>query len=172
MEKLSYRMLYIGSAPSGLLGLEELFKECYESGLTPADPSLGETLLKGVRKHNFVPKPAEEDYKTALMREFAKYYKMRLSGRAIVAKNYGTWNGYPREHIPWFPTIASDLCNNCGACFELCAHGVYDKDEKGNIFVIDPFSCIVGCCFCKSVCDKNALLFPGQEMLKNYRPKA
>lgn len=172
MEKLSYRMLYIGTAPAGLLGLEELFKELYEQDVTPADAALGDMLLKGVRKHNFVPKPAVEDYAAALKREYIKYYKMRVGGKAVVAKNYGTWQGHPREHIPWFPTIATDLCNNCGACLELCAYGVYDKDEKGNIFVIDPFSCIVGCCFCKSVCEPKAILFPSQELLNNYRPKA
>jgi len=172
MEKLSYRMLYIGTAPAGLLGLDELFKELYEQGMTPADTSLGDDLLNGVRKHNFVPKPAVEVYTTALKREYIKYYKMRVGGKAVVAKNYGTWQGHPREHIPWFPTIASNLCNNCGACLELCAYDVYDKDEKGNVFVIDPFSCIVGCCFCKSVCEPKAILFPSQELLNNYRPKA
>ncbi len=140
MSNLSYRMLYIGSAPAGLLGLEELFKQLFEDGHTPGFSELGTKLIQGIKRHNFVPKPAYDDYISVLMREYARYYKMRLTGKAVVAKDYGSWNGYPREQIPWFPTIASDLCNNCGNCLDLCAHDVYDKDEKGNIFVIDPFS--------------------------------
>jgi len=162
MEDLSYRMVYIGNAPAGLLGLNVLFKQLYDQGISPGSANLEDELIKGVRKHNFIPKPAIQDYSIALKREYIKYFKMRISGSAVVEKNYGTWQGHPREHIPWFPTIASDLCTNCGACLDLCAYGVYDRDQNGNVFVIDPFSCIVGCCFCKSVCEPKAILFPSK----------
>jgi NAD-dependent dihydropyrimidine dehydrogenase PreA subunit len=172
MDKLSYRMLYIGGAPAGLIGLEELFAKLFEAGMTPGDATFGDELIKGIRQHNFVPKPAVDEYLVVLKREYAKYYKGRSGGKATVAKNYGTWQGHPRETIPWFPTISSELCNGCGACLELCAHNVYERDENGKVIVVDPFSCIVGCCFCKSVCNPKALLFPSQELLNNYRPKA
>ena len=79
--------------------------------------------------------------------------------------------GYPREHIPWFPTISEALCTQCGACKDICARPVFDWDENGKIWVAEPFLCLVGCCFCKSVCEPKALFFPGQELLKNYPEK-
>ena len=52
MPELSYRMLNIGSAPAGMLGLEELFAELFTQGVTPADEKLADLLLAGVRRHN------------------------------------------------------------------------------------------------------------------------
>ncbi|MGV8049491.1 MAG: ATP-binding protein [Anaerolineaceae bacterium] len=171
MPPLSYRMLNVASVPAGLLGLEELFAELYAQGLTPMDEKLTDQLIAGVRQHNFIPKPAVEDYSNALRMEYARFYHQKQQGKAVVAHNYGTWRGYTREQIPWFPTISGDLCTNCGACLELCARDVYERDENGRVWVAEPFLCLVGCCFCKSVCEPKALLFPGQEMLKNYREK-
>ncbi len=171
-KKLSYRMLYIASAPAGLLGLEELFSELYEKGSTPGTAEIGSLLIAGVGENNFIPKPAIPDYEAVLKREYAKYFSSRASGKPTVAKKYGTWQGHPRETIPWFPTISAELCNGCNACFEMCAHGVYDHAEDGKVIVVDPFSCIVGCCFCKSACTPKAIVFPSQELLTNYRPIA
>ena len=171
MPELSYRMLNIGSAPAGLLGLEELFAELFNQGVTPTDEKLADLLLAGVRRHNYVPKVAEKDYASALRMEYTRYYKRKQQGKAIVARDYGTWRGYPREQIPWFPTISEELCNNCGACLEICAREVYERDENGRVWVAEPFLCLVGCCFCKSVCEPKAILMPGQELLKNYPEK-
>lgn len=172
MEKLSYRMLFIGNAPTGLLGLEELFSELYEQASQPGTKENGDELISGVCTNNYIPKPAVDEYKMVLMREYAKYYKGRIGGKATVAKNYGTYQGHPRETIPWFPTISAPLCNGCNACLELCAHDVYERGEDGKVIVVDPFSCIVGCCFCKSVCEQKAIMFPSPEMVTNYRPRA
>lgn len=171
MPPLSYRMLNVASVPAGLLGLEELFAELYAQGLTPMDENLTNPLIAGVRQHNFIPKPAVEDYANALRMEYARFYRQKQQGKAVVAHNYGAWRGYAREQIPWFPTISGDLCTNCAACLELCARDVYERDENGRVWVAEPFLCLVGCCFCKSVCEPKALLFPGQEVLKNYREK-
>lgn len=168
---LSYRMLTINSVPTGLLGLEELFSALYEEGIAPSREDLPERLVEGVRRHNFVPRPAVKDYVDVLGMEYARYHRKKQSGRAVVAREYGTWRGYPRERIPWFPTLSTELCNNCGACLEMCAREVYERNEVGQVFVAEPFLCMVGCCFCKSACEPQALLFPGQEMLKNYREK-
>jgi len=165
-------MLMIGSAPAGLLGLEELFKELYEAGLSPTDGNMEQKLIAGVRKHNFIPASAMNDYALVIKREYEKFYRAKASGKAVVARDYGTWQGHPRESIPWFPTVSSELCNGCGKCLDLCAPDVYVKDEDGKAVVVEPFLCIVGCCFCKSVCEPKALLFPSQDLLNNYRPKA
>lgn len=171
MTDLSYRMLQIAGAPAGLLGLEELYNTLFEEGITPNDDTLDQHLIKGVKQNNFVPKSAETDYLAVLRMEYVRYHRKRQSGKAIVARDYGKWHGYPREQIPWFPTLSETLCSNCGACLDTCAREVYERDEDGKVYVAEPFLCMVGCCFCKSVCEPKALLFPSQDLLKNYREK-
>jgi len=168
---LSCRMLQIGGQPAGLLGLEELFAAVFEEGIPPNHAGISQRLLSGVRENNFVPKSALEDYANALTLEYQRYYQRRRTGKATVARNYGTWRGYPREQIPWFPTISAVLCDDCGACLELCGREVFERDENGKVWVAEPFMCMVGCCFCKSVCEPKAILMPGQELLKNYPEK-
>jgi len=97
MSDLSYRMLNIGSAPAGLLGLEELFAELFTQGITPTNEKLTEFLLAGVRKHNYIPKAALNDYAGALRMEYTRYYKRKQQGKAMVARDYGTWRGYPEN---------------------------------------------------------------------------
>lgn len=168
---LSYRMLNIEGVPAGLLGLEELFSRLFAEDVAPNAPETPGLILKGVKEHNFIPKSSTQSYTTTLIQEYQRYYRKRKSGKAIVARNYGTWRGYPREQIPWFPTISPELCTNCGACLDLCAREVYEQDEDGNIWVAEPFLCMVGCCFCKSVCEPKAILMPSQDILNNYREK-
>ena len=168
---LSYRMLNIDGIPAGLLGLEELFSRLYSEGVAPDASETPALILKGVKEYNFIPRNAAQSYTTALCQEYQRYFRKRKSGKAIVARNYGTWQGFPREQIPWFPTISDELCTNCGACLDLCAREVYEQDEDGNIWVAEPFLCMVGCCFCKSVCEPKAILMPSQDILKNYREK-
>lgn len=168
MTNLSYRMLYIGGAPAGLLGLEELFDELFTAGLHPDHPDLAKSLMKGVRKHNFVPKPALGDYQAVLSREYQKYYRDRTGGKAMVARDYGQWQGFPREQIPWFPVVSADLCNGCMKCIEVCPKEVFEATEDGKVEVLEPFLCIVGCCFCKSACDPKAILMPDRSILDNF----
>lgn len=169
MTKLSYRMLFIANAPAGLLGLTELFNELYHAGITPQDEDIGHKLIMGVRQHNFVPKPAMDDYKLVLKREYQKFYQLKTGGKGAVVKDYGQWEGFPREQIPWFPTVSADLCNGCGNCLEVCPKDVFEMDDAGKAVVVEPFLCIVGCCFCKSACDPEAILMPMREMLDQYR---
>lgn len=168
---LSYRMLNIEGVPAGLLGLEELFSRLFAEEVAPEAPETPSLILKGVKEHNFIPKSATQSYTAILSQEYQRYFRKRKSGKAIVARNYGTWHGYPREQIPWFPTISTELCTNCGACLDLCARDVYEQDEDGKIWVAEPFLCMVGCCFCKSVCEPKAILMPSQDILKNFREK-
>ena len=168
MTKLSYRMLYIAGAPAGLLGLEELFEQLFDAQLSPDDTEIGPKLIKGVRQHNFIPKPAVPDYQQVLIGEYRKYYQARSGGNKVAARDYGQWQGYPREQIPWFPVISAELCNGCGKCIEVCPKDVFEVKENGKVDVVEPFLCIVGCCFCKSACDPEAILMPGKEMLDQY----
>ena len=169
MAKLSYRMLNIGGVPAGLLGLEELFNELFDTGHQPGDEDIGALLLAGVRQHNFIPKSAEVDYQEVLSRAYAHYFQNRAGGKAVVARDYGRWEGYPREQIPWFPTISVELCDGCGKCIEVCPKDVFLMNENRKVEVIEPFLCIVGCCFCKSACDPHAILMPERSILDQYR---
>lgn len=168
---LRYRFLNIKGVTAGVLGLEELFSRLFEQKVSPDAPETPGLILQGVRAHNFIPKSAIQSYTTTLCQEYQRYYRKRKSGKAIVARNYGTWHGYPRQQIPWFPTISADLCTNCAACLDLCAREVYEQDEDGKVWVAEPFLCMVGCCFCKSVCEPKAILMPSQDILKNFREK-
>jgi NAD-dependent dihydropyrimidine dehydrogenase PreA subunit len=169
MTSLSYRMLSIGGVPAGLLGLEELFDTLFTKNLHPDGPELADALIKGVRQHNFIPKPALSDYQEALTREYKKYYRNRSGGKAIVARDYGQWEGFPRERVPWFPVVSADLCNGCLKCIEVCPKEVFEVIEDGKVDVVEPFLCIVGCCFCKSACEPGAILMPDKSLLDQLR---
>jgi len=103
MSDLSYRMLNIGSAPAGLLGLEELFAELFTQGITPTNEKLTEFLLAGVRKHNYIPKAALNDYAGALRMEYTRYYKRKQQGKAMVARDYGNLARLPPRTNPMVP---------------------------------------------------------------------
>ncbi len=167
---LSYRMIQIGKIPAGLIGLDEIMNELYDAGLCPDDPRLPERLISGIKANNYIPKPALDDYRDALLREFAKFYAQKSGDETFTVQSYGTWRGYPREHISWFPTVAADLCTGCDHCLEFCSYGVYEKQEDGKVTVVEPFLCRVGCSSCAAVCDPKAILFPPYDMLKDYRP--
>jgi NAD-dependent dihydropyrimidine dehydrogenase PreA subunit len=169
MSELKYRMILVGGLPAGILGLDELIKALIDSGSTPADQDLGDKLIDGVRRHNFIPKPAVVDYRQALLREFQNSYSLYENGERKLSKDYGLWEGHPREHIPWFPSIAPQLCNDCGKCIEVCPKDVFAEDESGHVAVVEPVLCIVGCCFCKSACDPQAILMPKREILDHFR---
>ena len=169
MSELKYRMINVGGVPAGILGLDEVFSELIEADRQPEDEGTGDRLIAGVRRHNFIPKPAVDDYRQALLREYQSYYRSYQDGQGGLSKDYGQWEGHPREHIPWFPSIALELCDGCGKCIEVCPKDVFMKNEKGAVVVIEPFLCIVGCCFCKSACEPQAILMPNREMLDQYR---
>jgi len=169
MAELSYRMLNIAGVPAGLLGLTELFSELFEAEIAPESPEIAERLMRGVRKHNFVPKPAVSDYQTVLINEYRKYFQNRSTGQSTGARDYGTWEGFPREQIPWFPVVSLELCNGCEKCIEVCPKEVFVMNEQNKAIVNEPFLCIVGCCFCKSACDPHAILMPEKSMLDQFR---
>ncbi|MEG8947527.1 ATP-binding protein [Rosettibacter firmus] len=55
--------------------------------------------------------------------------------------------GIPREEIPWYPTINTDLCNSCGNCIDFCSNDVF-KAGKLYTEVVNPYYCVVGCSSC------------------------
>jgi NAD-dependent dihydropyrimidine dehydrogenase PreA subunit len=169
MTELSYRMILIDGVPAGLLGLDELFDELFMNGYKPQEGETSTRLLKGLRRHNYVPKPAIDHYRLAMEREYMRYYLERSKGEGYIPKEYGFWEGIPRENIPWFPIVSAELCDGCGKCIEICPKDVFILDENDKAMVVEPFLCIVGCCFCKSVCDPHAIIMPNRDMLDQFR---
>ena len=68
----------------------------------------------------------------------------------------------PREKIPWYPTIAQELCTNCGVCVDFCPHQVYAVVDIQTT-VTAPYNCVVGCSNCTSQCTPGAIRFPDME---------
>ena len=83
-----------------------------------------------------------------------KYRKMREAGKAQKSK-------VPREEIPWFPTINSDLCYGCGLCFIFCHRSVFLYDESRKSVTVNlPCNCVVNCSHCTTLCSAGAISFP------------
>jgi NAD-dependent dihydropyrimidine dehydrogenase PreA subunit len=151
--------------------LDEIFDELYEQGHRPDETDLGLTLVEQARiKYNYIPKQAADDFAQAMVGEYRRYVEQRLCGCKPQPVNYGTWRGYPREHVPWFPTIALDLCDGCGACVKFCSFGVFESTPDGKATVVEPFKCQVGCSSCTSVCPPKAITFPPRSVVDAFRP--
>jgi len=168
---MGHRQILVGQRPAAMRGLDDMFDALYEGGHTPDEEDLRERLIEQARKrHNYIPKPAEDDFAQALLREYRTYVEERMCGCEPEAVDYGTWRGHPREHIPWFPTIAEDLCDGCGACLDFCSFGVFEATENGKVAVVEPFQCQVGCSSCVNVCPPRAITFPPRGLLDTFRP--
>jgi CDP-4-dehydro-6-deoxyglucose reductase len=168
---MRHRQILIGQRPAAIQGLDDIFDGLYEQGRKPGEPDLGKELIEQARKrHNYIPRPAEDDFAQALLREYCKYVGQRMCGCEPQAVDYGTWRGHPREYIPWFPTVAEDLCDGCGACLKFCSFGVFEVTKEGKVTVVEPFKCQVGCSSCVNVCPPRAITFPPRSMLDTFRP--
>jgi NAD-dependent dihydropyrimidine dehydrogenase PreA subunit len=60
----------------------------------------------------------------------------------------------------WYPVIDYENCTECGACYDKCTHGVYDREGDKNI-VIQPESCIENCRGCQELCPSEAISYFG-----------
>lgn len=78
-----------------------------------------------------------------------------------------TYEGIPREKIPWYPSINYEKCKSCGKCVEFCTLGVFEtkvqKDKTKKTIVKNPYSCVVLCEGCESICKEGAIKHPSKE---------
>lgn len=61
----------------------------------------------------------------------------------------------------WYPVIDYVKCAECGACVDMCPHGVYDKKKAPTPIVIFPEGCIEGCHGCGNQCPTGSIEYVG-----------
>ncbi len=73
--------VYIGKNKIALIGLKSLFEELKKKNLKDEE-EIKELLLRGIKKYNYVPSSAEQEYKDSLFEEY-KVYIGELKERKI-----------------------------------------------------------------------------------------
>ena len=165
------RLISIESKQIGVAGLDEVLDELHKTGKRP-DSDLGDYLLGRLRKLNYIPPAQEGAYAAAFLEEYRMFCDRKAGKIEPGEKGKGTWEGIPREEIPWFPHILDDLCDGCQLCLKFCTFGVYEYDEKINkVIVVNPLNCVVGCSGCAPKCKPKAIVFPPLEILETFRRK-
>lgn len=61
----------------------------------------------------------------------------------------------------WYPVIDYAECTECGACVDMCEHGVYDRSKAPSPVVIFPKGCIEKCKGCGNLCPSSAIQYVG-----------
>jgi len=77
-----------------------------------------------------------------------------------------TYEGVPRDKIPWAPKIDYDKCITCGKCVDYCHNHVFDfenKDGEKKTVVKNPNACVVFCRGCEDICPVGAISHPSEE---------
>jgi len=163
------KLILIEDKLIGVIGLDEIFTELFLSGEKP-NKELENRLLEKFKKHNYIPKAKEQSYSQVLLEEYKEFCNRKSRGVEEKIKSRGTWQGVPREEVPWFPTIMEELCDGCKICLGFCSFGVYEYDEKTNkVKVANPFNCQVGCSICSLKCKPKAISFPPLAILESFR---
>ncbi len=169
---MAYRQILVDGSPVGMQGLDDVFATLRAEGFEPGDAQLGAELVKRVGRDNYIPYSARELYAAALAREYAAFLAQQEGTQKQERQGYGTWRGYPREQIPWFPTVDEDLCDGCGICLRMCSTGALEATDNGKVRVVEPFACVVGCSSCANLCKPGAIVFPPRSMLDAYQRHA
>lgn len=77
-----------------------------------------------------------------------------------------TYEGVPRDKIPWAPKIDYEKCVSCGKCVEYCTLGAFELEEKDGqkkSVVKNPNNCVVFCRGCEEICPASAITHPSEE---------
>lgn len=168
IQKKKTTMILVGKNLIGLVGLDEVFQKFFDMGKSP-DGSLKDELLCEAKKQNYIPVGTEKDYKDALLKEYESFYTRKRKREKTEQKEAGeTYQGVPRENIPWFPTVYEEKCDGCKDCYDMCPTGVYFWDEEmKKPKVVHPLSCVVGCSGCADICKLKAISFPPKSIIDN-----
>jgi len=76
-----------------------------------------------------------------------------------------TYEGIPREKIPWDPKIDYSKCISCGKCVDFCHMNTFkSEDAEGKKrTVVNPNRCVVFCKGCEDICPEGAISHPSEE---------
>jgi len=166
------KLINIEGKQIGIAGLDEVFEELYQMRKRP-DESLKNYLLSRLKARNYIPSAKEEVYASVFLEEYQKFCDLKEGRIKEKKKNLKSWQGIPREEIPWFPSIIEDLCDGCMVCLKFCSFGVYEYDDETNkVKVTNPFNCVVGCSMCAVKCKPKAIVFPPLKILEAFRRRS
>jgi NAD-dependent dihydropyrimidine dehydrogenase PreA subunit len=165
------KLVTIEGKQIGIVGLDEVFEE-FSQEERKLDEDLKHDLVKRLRELNYIPASKEEVYASVFLDEYEKFCDRKDGKTEAEKRDLGTWQGIPREEVPWYPAIREELCDGCNICVEFCSFGVYEYDEEANkVKVVNPFNCQVGCSMCALKCKPNAILFPPLTILEAFRKR-
>ena len=155
--------LKVGGLDVGIAGLPEIIEKGLEK-IDTSDTDQKDALLAELKARNYVPSNVQDEYMVSLWNEYKKHRSVRRD------KMDDSFQGIPREEIPWFPAVDRSKCSGCSSCVEFCAQGVFFFVE-GKSFVVRPMECIVGNSNCRSFCPEKAISFPTMAELKDNLKK-
>jgi NAD-dependent dihydropyrimidine dehydrogenase PreA subunit len=172
VEKKKTKMILVGKDLIGLVALDEVFEKLYQMGKKPGD-LLKEELLSEVKKHNYIPPKTDKEYDKALLREYRIFYEKKEKGEKVEKKEVEeTYQGEPRENIPWFPTVHEEKCNGCKECYDMCPTHVFIWDEETDKPKLAyPLRCVVGCSGCAEICKLKAISFPPRSIINDIQKR-
>ena len=73
MSGSDYTRVRLGDGEVGIVGLAVVFEEVKETLADKPDQEVGPVLLERVKKQNYIPASAQDQYREALVREFRKF---------------------------------------------------------------------------------------------------
>lgn len=144
--------LVVGGLEVGISGIPDIIEAALER-LDGPDEEIKTILLRELKARNYVPSGFEQEYVKALWAEFKK---LRVQRKEQLEMSY---QGIPREEVPWFPVIDDRKCTGCSSCADFCSQGVFKFDGKIS-HVVKPYACVVGKSSCRSFCPEKAISFP------------
>lgn len=150
--------LDIGGLKVGIVGLGEIMEIALRHIDLPDEDVKG-VLMRELKARNYVVASVEKEYMSALWEE---YKKLRARRREEVEESY---QGIPRQQVPWFPRVDQSRCEGCSSCVEFCSQHVFEFYE-GKSQVVRPYNCIVGKSSCRDFCPDRAISFPTRAELK------
>lgn len=71
------KMVYVGGQRVGIMGLQTVFEEVKAQG-AQSDEQVKDVLIARVKKKNYIPPSADNDYAVALMDEFKRFLGMAV----------------------------------------------------------------------------------------------
>ena len=66
----------VGKCSMEVKGLDELFHDYFEKGIT-AEEIEGSEMIRDVKRQNFIPEDIEDLYEEALIKEYKRYFESR-----------------------------------------------------------------------------------------------